>query len=82
MGVRAQYLVYNPLALITAAALSGILRYRLLNNCSGREPQTFGRTSTSSYSIGTAGGVSGVWVLFVKLLPEDYPNMFGRIEVR
>ena len=35
----------------------------------------------SSYSIRTARGVSDVWVLFVKLLLEDYPNMFNRIEV-
>ena len=37
---------------------------------------------SGSYSIRTTGGVSDVWVLFVKLLLEDYPNMFDRIEVR
>ena len=35
-----------------------------------------------SYSIGTAGGVSDIWILFVKLLLEDYPNMFDGIEVQ
>ena len=33
------------------------------------------------YSIGTAGGVSNIWVLFVELLLEDYPDMFDGIEV-
>ena len=34
------------------------------------------------YSVGTAGGVSNIWVLFVELLLEDYPDMFDGIEVR
>ena len=33
------------------------------------------------YSIGTAGGVRDVWVLFVELLLENYPNMFDRTGV-
>ena len=34
-----------------------------------------------SYSFGTAGGVRDAWVLFVKLLLDDYPDVFDRIEV-
>ena len=36
---------------------------------------------SGSYSVRTTRGVGDVWVLFVKLLLEDYPDMFNRIEV-
>ena len=36
---------------------------------------------SGSYSAGAAGGASDVLVLFVKLLLEDYPDMFDRIVV-
>ena len=48
-----------------------------------REFQTFGGTSTSrALTASGAGGVSDVRALFVKLLLEDYPNMFDRIKAR
>ena len=41
-----------------------------------------GSYQSGSYSIRTTRDVSGIWMLFVKLLLEDYPDMFDGIELR